>query len=549
MTRLLKQGSTWLDRQHPEYQRHVERWHFAWEHYSLAVLDREIMQNHLKRKASAESEAAYLERVHVADYTPHFSTVADALAGMLFAVEGQAKRFLGDEKRPGLGSFEDPTTSMHRLWRDADGQRTSWLTLFKQLTIRLIVQHRAWLIVDQDDDGNALVRLWPATAVVNWWFDSQGRLAQVLVTEMADQRADIKADTRDIRQRWVLYTLEGWERWEKDDSGQPKKVDESAWATPFVDEDGREILPIFPVELPLERPVGYSLAKKCNAIFNRESERDNLLRTANFPLLIIVGTDEQYKAAVVEVKRGVRALRHDPAYGTTHQFIAPDGANATVATEVLKRKVEEFYVNAFREYGDAARERTATEVKQDVASGVGAFLQLLKSAVDDAENQTLFRAAQIELPTQRNAWFINRVERSDSFAPVDVQAVIEATRTRYFGKDAVVPLGFSGLMNLAKQIARYDGIEVDENEIRSALMTGEYHRLVSLFRELPVPASVRVRMTMELLTTAGFVDVEEKVKMADGTERPLIEQLQEEMLNLAMADDEARKRAAQPLEI
>lgn len=546
-TMLKSTGRTWLDQRHPDYERNQSRWAFARDHYEGNVLDALRVVTYLVRKASAESETMFLERTALADYTPHFSAVVDTLAGMLFAVEDDAIRFLGDDDEPGLGDPTDEEGPMHRLWRNIDGQKTGWITFFKQLAIELIHQHRAWVIVDQRDD-EAQVRLWPSLSVVNWWFDS-GTLSEVLITEMVDVRANVKDKTQKIEQQWVLYTLEGWERWRKNQRGDPELVQQENWGTPFKDEAGRPILPIFPVELPLRRHVGWLLAKKANAIFNKESERDSLLRSGGFPLLNLVGSDSQFKKLVEELKRGVRALQDDPKVTKSHAFIAPDTSSAAAQGEALKRKVEEFYVVAFREYGDAAREKTAAEVKQDVASGVGAFLQMLKAAVDDAENQAMTRIAQIEFPQDSSRWFTNRVERSDTFVPTDIQSVMESLKKRYLNVDQPMPLGAKGLLSMAKQSAEYDGIDFDENEMKAAIMVSEMTRLKDLFKDLPVPAAVRVDATLNLLISLGYVNPEEKVKLDDESEVRTIDQLRDEMLDIAEADDQARKMMAQPLDM
>lgn len=544
------QAATWLDDRHPDYRRNGARWEFAQDHYSGEVLDPTKITTYLVRKAQAESEQAYLERAGLADYTPHFATVVDALAGMLFAVEADANRFLGDEETPGLGSYNDRESPMFRLWRNIDGRGTGWLTLFKQLAINLVVTHRAWIIVSRQGD-DAVAHVWPAQSVLNWFYDSSGNLAQVLVSETVDQRTDIKNSTKQIQQRWTLYKTDGWERWGKDAKQEPTLLDQGVYERPFTNEAGQPILPIYPVELPLRRQIGWVLAKKANAIFNRESERDHLLRTANFPLLVLVGNNAQYKEAVTDLKAGVRALRHDPSYSTTHTFIAPGTGSATIASDALQRKVEEFYEVAFKEYGQAARVQTATEIQHDVASGIGAFLQMLKAAVDDAENQLMLRVAQIEYPQDEKRWFINHVERSETFVPTDIQDIIDRLKKRYFcaPTDNPVPVGVSGLFQAAKEIATFDGLTIDENEVKAAIMTSEYNRLATLFDKLPIPAEVRVAQTLKLLVANGFVDPTEEVELDNGDTMLAIDKLKAEMLDLALADDEAKKRMSAPLDL
>lgn len=548
-TPAIKGKETWLDYRHPEYSKHVHRWKYARDHYTGEVLETINRGNYLVRKAQAESENSYLERSALADYTPHYGALLDSLAGMMFAVEDDAQRFLGTEEKPGLGELKDEDSPMHRLWRNADNHGNGWLTFFKRVAIELIMVHRVWIVVDQDEDGQAVLRLWPAESVVNWRYEG-GRLAEVLLMEAIDQRKSLQGEKAQMVETYVLYDREGWSRWKREAKQEttPTKVNEGKWNTPFVNEKDRPVLPIYRIELSMPREVGWLMAKKANAIFNKESERDNLLRTANFPYLVLVGNDTQFAKMTADLARGARALQQDPTHTSTHSFIAPPTQSAQSATEVLNRKVDEFYITGFREYGDAAREKTATEVRQDVASGVGAFLQMLSDAVEDAENEALDRVAQIEFPTDKSRWFVNYVERSHTFVPSDVEQIITNLKVRYFPKDAPVPVGPSGLMSAIKQIAEYDGVVVEDDELKAAIMVNQLNELMNLFAQLPIPGPVKVTMTLDLLVALGKVDPEEATTLEDGTEMKLIDLIRQEMEKIAEADDAARKRMAQPLD-
>lgn len=547
-------GQTWLDARHVDWSRNFHRWCTARDAYTAMLLDPSRITRYLIRKATAESETAFLERTALADYTPHFATIVDTLAGMLFAVEEDAKRDVGDNplddkiqsKRKGIGPITDDKSALARMWTNIDGNDTGWITFFKQLAIELLITHKTWIITDQDASGRAKVRLWHAENVVNWRYDPfTGQLAEVLVTEEVDTRVSVKDDVKKMcTQQWVLYTQLGWERWQKDTKGQPRLINAAAWGVPFKDREGNQILPIFPVELPLRRQVGYILSKKAISIFNKESERDSLLRSCGFPFLIIVGADEQYEKTLEEISRGIRALRQDPTFSSSHQFIAPDSGPATVQSSALREKITDFYINGFREYGDAAREKSATEVKQDVAAGVGALLQMLRAAVDDAENATMLRVAQIEYPTDSDRWYSNSVSRSENFVPTDVQMVIERMVKRYFPAGTPVALGPTALKNVARTIAEYDGIQFEELELQAAINIAEMKNLRDLMRDFPFPAEVRVGLTLDMLVQLGKVDPAAKVQLEGQTEQLVIDQLKKEMMKLAMADDEARLRMA-----
>src|SRR5258708_26353750 len=93
----------WLLRTHPEYEANLDKWTMAMEHYTGLVLEPDRVIKYLPRKQQAESIEGYRERTGLADYTPHFSTVVDSLAGMLFSAEAETNRDWAQ-----LGDPDDP---------------------------------------------------------------------------------------------------------------------------------------------------------------------------------------------------------------------------------------------------------------------------------------------------------------------------------------------------------------------------------------------------------------------------------------------------------
>lgn len=528
---------SWLDYHPTEYVNSVGKWEFALAHYSGDLLDPAVVADYLFIKGQSESPEAYTERALLADYTPMFSTLIDSLAGMLFQVEERAVRRFGTESSEGLGDPKISGTIMHRLWRDIDGRGTDYMAFWKQVVIELVVTHKAWLIADttKDDDTKAVLRMWPASRVVNWLYDGD-TLTHALVKHWVDSRRSLQDDP-DLIPEWIEYTLFGWQRWRKDDKGKPIKVGELTRHN-FFNESGDRILPIFPITLPMKRNVGWMMARKANVIFNKESERDALLRTANFPYLNLVASDKQFSAITQKMSKGSRALQVDPAHrGKAHHFIAPSAESAKIATDVLRRKVEEFFMSGFREYGDSSRDRvTATEVRQDVSSGVGAFLQLLKSGVDEAENGALLRIAQIELPNAKSRWFINTVERSDDFVPVDLDNEIEQLKKRYFGESGVVPVGVQAMIAAAKRIAQWDGLEAEDGQVESAVVVAMMSGMLEAFRELPVPPQAKAEYVVAMLKAHGQIpDVE--VELEDGEKIKLVDLVRQRAEDMAEQQD------------
>ena len=533
--------SCWLDDQHPEYSVNISRWRFADDMYTGEALDAGKVASYLVRKNQAERGPAFEERCKLADLTPHFSVLVDSLAGMLFSVEEKATRQFSDEHGNGLGDPEDVNTIIGRLYQDVDGRGNGWPTMWRDAAIRLIHTHKIWIFTDSVDELSR-VRIIPPTSVPNWIYDDLG-LKEVLVKESVDQRKGLES-RGGFGERWVQFTREGWQRWRKetDEEGNVKAIkDGEPGFYEYWSPDGKPILPIFEVKLPMRRQVGWLMAKKANAMFNKESERDTLIRSGNFAILNLVADDDLFTKLLAQLKSGTRALQNKPENTQLHTFIAPDGAPAEISTKVLEQKREEFYITGFREYGDAAKERTATEVRQDVSHGVGAFLQHLKTAVDDAENGALWRIEQIEYPSERSKWGLATVVRSDDFSAIDPQAIASKLAERYFGKDRNVPIGKSGLLSIAKKISSMDGFAVDDLELAAAITMSSISENMDAFGSLPFPAEARAQMAVDMLIGLGYLNPQEEIE-TEGEDKILKkDEIYRQALIIAQAEDQRER--------
>jgi hypothetical protein len=508
-------ATTWLEYRHPEWRANWLKWVYARDVYTGQVLDPEKLGSYLIRKGTGETLPAYFERQALADFTSHFGVCADALAGMLFHVEDDANRPPGD-----LGEWQDPATVAGALWRNADGKNTGYSTLWKQLGIEFVITHCHWVLVDVVNGGPRIVLIEPER-VVDWGEDEDG-LSWVKVCEEVQDRASWDSEPNAVEQ-YVLFMRDGWQRYrEVKSAGGQSSV--TAVGAPgqyrYEDATGKQQLPIFRVGLPLKRNVGYPLAKKNVAIFNKESERDHLLRAANFPKLFLVGDADTFKTVSQQVVDGAFAIQDDPNTSKSHRFDAPPTASVDIATKVLDQKVEHFYKTFFREYADSAQEKTATEVRQDTASGVGAFLQMLRAGLDDAENQTLWRLEQAVYPNDRSKWFKARVERDDNFQPLNVDEEIERLRIRYFGQTTPVPVDRTALKEVLRQILAWDGIELDEKALEAALDNHTLMQTKDLVSQLPMPADMKAQLSQRWGERLGIVvDVAAAAKIADTEQR------------------------------
>lgn len=537
---------SWLDHQHPEYARLYPRWKMTEDFYFGELADREVRREYLVRRFQGEPDKAYDERVLVADFTPHLGTLVDTLAGMLFAVEDRKNMTWStkgaENGKEGLGDPKDAGSPAARLVRDADGQGTGWKTLWREFALDLIVYKKVWVLVDTVD-GVPVVKLVRPTAVPNWLPGKSGPVA-VLMKEDVDVRASLEDDPRGPEQ-FILWKPAGWERWRKAKEGTPELVDQGAYA--YEDREGRPALPIFPVELPMRRYITWLLAHKASVLFNQESVRDFGLRISAFAkLLLKVADKKQFKELKDDLGLGSNVLPVDANANGAHEYIAPPAEPIASASDVLKQKIEDFWLSGFQMYADSAAQKTATEVKQDVASGVGAFLQLLAAAVDDGENGALWRLEQAEYAGRPDDWGVASVERSDDFSTVDLGAVLDMMRKRYLGEQGTLPVGRSALVQLAKEAAQQDGLPVDDAEIQAAVDAHLTMQLIDGLEKLGVtPALVKARLAMKLVSATGLIDAKETIKMSDKDERNLLEVMMEQAEELANVQEQTARREAE----
>lgn len=533
-----KTPKSWLRNAHPVHQKFCLRWKHVMDFYLGEVADKDCARDYLIKRYQGEPEKAFQERVQCADYTPHFGTIVDTIAGMLFAVEDRASRVWVDAD--GKGALGDPTdlgSAANLLWVDADGHGIGWPTLWRQCAIDLINYQYLWVLVDTVHDRH-VVKLIPPTMVPNWADD----MSVVLMKEHAVQ---MSLEDEEPRETFIKWTLAGWERWYESKEGLPVKVGGDGYK--YVDRAGQPTLPIFRVELPIRRYVAWLLAKKAAVMFNQESVRDFALRLASFTKLILsVGSKEQYEELLKKLLAGENVLPEDKSASGGHRYIAPDGSPIQLATDILKEKREDLWTSGFKLYANAAREATATEIKQDVAAGIGAFLQLLKAAVDDCENGAFWRLEQAVASESQGMWGIAHVERSDDFSAIDIGATLDQLKKRYLGDAGKIPVGRSALIRLAKDAAQADGLSASDEEITAAVDSQLLLELQKALEDLgATPPTVKSRLTMRLVAALGLVDPKEMIELEDGQKVSLLKQLEQESTTLAEEKAAADKLAAQ----
>lgn len=464
------------DQHHPEFDDNEDKWINSWRHYT-GTYATDYIGTYLHRKEQRETTEAYEERKDLTDPVLHFPTAVDGLNGILFAQDEDTDRQWG-----ALGDPDEPDSNAYTLQRNADGDGTNWNPLMKQVGIRLTVMHKLWGLVEgvqteEDEEGNtvrtlkeASVKLINPQSVVNWWPDD-GNPQQVLVKEETDMRASIRDSDKDQEADvYVLYELNGWTRFqvrEFENEGEIMKEEiilNQGEYEYWADTDrSMQVLPIFPVEIPMPRHVGHLLAKKQEHIFNKKSRRDFAVMNMSFSLLILGAEKDQYDDIINNLEKGYNVLREEPDASGSHRYISPDSSYLQNFGNLLEKDKEDFYDAAFKHYGDAAKQSTATEIRLESRSGIEAFLTLLVSSIDEFEEAALWRLTQVYSPNPSD-WGTAGVKRSRSFQPSDVDEMKKKLTDRYVGEDAI-PVDSETKSNVIKRILELDNIEVDEEAV------------------------------------------------------------------------------------
>ena len=424
---------------HPEWVKNEPKWNFAWDHYDGSYADWNMsiskVSEYLHQKYQRENNKAYEERMKVSDVVLHFATIIDGVNGVVATKEKDTVRDLG-----ALATYDEEgeieaNSDAYRILNNADGNGTNLVPLMKRVGIMQTVLHSVWGYVEgvTDRSDHATIKVIKPQHVVNW-FPSTGELEQVLVKEQIDTRDSITADPDDDSEIYTLFTLDGWRRFKiKKDTVDGNVVESEVeidsgeytyWDSP---ERQRRILPIFRTPIPMPRPVGYLLAQKENHLYNAVSVRDFALRNLSFAMLNLnVQNKDEYEELLGYLEKGANIVA-SYADRQPHSFFSPDGSYLSDFEAVLQNKIEEYYTNGFKRFGEAASQVTATQVRLENQSGIESFLALLVSSIDEFENQSYKRIEQVYFPDDSSKWGLASVKRSRNFQAEDVQEAFRKT--------------------------------------------------------------------------------------------------------------------------
>lgn len=461
---------------YPGYLLNQYRWNYAQNVYDGTAFDysgdsmsgvTSNAQDYFPKKEQRESKKAYKERLRLIDPATYFATGIDSLVGTMFVSDN------GDEETwtvngRGLGDPTDPASKAYQFINDSNGNGLNWGFFGKQGAIKLAIKHTIFALVEgipRDSKGNAIggpsVHLLDPEAVVNKIYES-GRLVACRVKE---ERTTAKTldDSQTSVTCYVDYTLEGWSRWtlgkdgEKIPFGDKSTGTYTFWRTK---ERRQRILPIFEISLPLDRPVGYIWARKCITIANMENALEFGYRNSSFAIFQPVASQTQWELIKKALDEGYNAMPSDPEASRGHSFIAPPSDHFDSYRDYIKEKIKNFFYNMFKDYGDVAKEATATQIRLESQSGIEAFLILLAGQADELENQALWRVEQVEFPDSPENWGIAHVRRSSDFSPVDTRALADSLANMYITGMNTVPATTDIIVQVLRKIYEANGLQI-----------------------------------------------------------------------------------------
>ena len=458
---------------YPGYVLKNYRWNYAQEVYDGSAFEFENennAKNYFPKKEQRENTLAYNERLKMIDPAIYYPTGIDSLVGTMFVSDsGDSQTWEKDGK--GLGDPSDPDSLAYQFINDCNGNGLNWGFVGKQGSIKLAMKHTIYALVEgipEDSEGNAIggptAHLIDPESVINKIYE-KGRMIACRVKEDRNSATTLD-DIPEVKTCYVDYTLEGWNRWYYGEGGEkiPFEGASGGEYTYWRTKDQKErILPIFEVSLPLDRPVGYLWAKKCISIANKESELEFAYRNSSFAIFQPVASDTQWQAIKEDLKKGYNAFPSDPEASRGHAFIAPPSDHFDSYRGYIKEKIKNFFYNMFKDYGDAAKEATATQIRLESQSGIEAFLILLAGQTDELENGILWRVEQCHFPDSPENWGIARVERSNDFSPIDLDLVASNLANRYVSGSASVPANAEIIEQVLTKIYEADGLDVPEN--------------------------------------------------------------------------------------
>ena len=108
----------------------------------------------------------------------------------------------------------------------------------------------------------------------------------------------------------------------------------------------------------------------------------------------------------------------------------------------------------------------------------------------------------------------------------------------------MVPTGRAGRVAVAKKIALWDAISIDDEQVEAAVDMHILRENLDSLRELPIPPQVKAEMVVRLMVTMGIIDPTKEIELDDGEKRLLVDLVREKAEEIAEQSDAAANALA-----
>lgn len=457
-------ANNWLRNKNSHYQHYQKPRRLAKDFYEAKPENLlHPSDGYLEQRAQGESSEQYKERCKTSDILPLFAVLIDSYDGRVKQVESKVNRQWGDTLAERNALIDT----------NLDGKGKNWYSKRYDASKSLLLYNEVWGFVEgYGADGTPKVRVIEPANVWDWQYDQYG-LKWVKVHNTVNVRSDYKQEETH-EDRWHVYFRDGYEVWKE--GGEEDKPIQVQERTPYGEdfafwngpEKDHKTLPIFRVRSSFKRYVSGLWAHKNKVLLNKESERDNILRVANTPKAVYAGALKRLKELLDDQKVGgnIWTLEADQ-HAKGHYFMAPDPSSAELSTEVIDKKVEHYFISGLRFYRNSAqgRQKTATEIGQDVAQGEGSFLQTHLEDLAQFERQLATRLEQA-FSSEPSKWGGFSIENPDDLTPIDVHDEAKRLKENFFGRSTTLPVTEDRMAEVIKKIYAAHNITAPEEEIQ-----------------------------------------------------------------------------------
>ena len=432
---------------HPDYNKAQERWQTAHDVYMCAEGVLPHAKDYVPRRMAGESEKAYDERVALLHVPGLTGALVDSIVGLW------ARKSPEEEDWGQLGPEDDNGDPVDgsvakMLSENADRERTTWDNHRRGSATWICVYNKVFSLVDTNrmDDGGELTReqaaqmgIRPFVRLVHPlnvtdWIEKDGMWTEAVIMEGADPRMSLDDGKGVFEERYLRLKLDGWERYRVVKIGESEKIESMGTGTyQYLDAStGQPRLPLVQKVLPMPRHAAYNLALIERAIINHDSHLDALERSGALGQYLAVQGDEEDVRK--NVKEGDKVLPYPPN-SNAPEFIGHGMEPAPYIESRIEALTARFWQSAMYEFSDRTAQKTATEIEQEWASGIGAFLTLLAGALEEGENEEKALLAQAVGETDGG-----HTKFAKNYKVEDVIAEIQRLKDLIFGAGDPIPL-------------------------------------------------------------------------------------------------------------